>query len=151
MTADQQELLYHRVVGAAPDLVFACLTDPDHLTAFWGPKGTTSPRESIEVDLRAGGVFTTLMVSDRDGSSYRMRAVYDEVDPPRRLAWTDVDTGLHTTVTFEDLGDGRTAVDIRQTHLPPGIRAPEAQAGFLSSLDRFDDHLADIASGRASR
>jgi uncharacterized protein YndB with AHSA1/START domain len=54
-----------RHVHPAPrDLVFECLTTPDHLTHFWGPTGTHTPVENIVVDLRPGGAFETTMVSD---------------------------------------------------------------------------------------
>jgi hypothetical protein len=86
------------------------------------------------------------MVSDADGSSYPMRAVYDVVAPPHRLAWTELGSGMHTEITFDDLGDGRTGVRIHQTDVPAGFDAPGAQAGFLSSLDRFDAHLATLVA-----
>jgi uncharacterized protein YndB with AHSA1/START domain len=143
-----RELVFDRTVAAPPDLVFRCLTSPEHLTAFWGPTGTSTPLETIEAEPRPGGAFTTVMVSDSDGSSYTMRAVYDEVAPPHRLSWTEIDSGMRTEITFEDLGDGRTAVRIRQIDVPPGFDDPDARAGFLSSLDRFDDHLATLVADK---
>jgi hypothetical protein len=49
---------------------------------------------------------------------------------------------MTVTTTFADLGDGRTEVHIRQTNVPDAFRGPQAQAGFLTSLDRFATHLA---------
>ena len=46
------------------ELLFDCMTQPEHLTHFWGPAGTTTPVGRIIVDLRPGGVFETAMVSD---------------------------------------------------------------------------------------
>jgi uncharacterized protein YndB with AHSA1/START domain len=141
-----RELVFTRTVAAPRDLVFRCLTEPEHLTAFWGPKGTSAPLATIVAEPRPGGAFTTVMVNDADGSSYTMRAVYDDVAPPHRLAWTELGSGMRTEITFDDLGDGRTGVRIHQTDVPPGFDAPDAQAGFLSSLDRFDDHLATLVT-----
>jgi hypothetical protein len=52
---------------------------------------------------------------------------------------------MTTTSTFVDLGDGRTEVRIHQTNVPEMYATPEAQAGFNSSLDRFEAYLATVA------
>jgi uncharacterized protein YndB with AHSA1/START domain len=80
------------------------------------------------------------MVSD-DGGSYTMHAVYAEIVPPERIVWTEPGTGVTTTSTFTDLGDARTEVRIHQANVPDYARSPEAQAGFLTSLDRFAAYL----------
>ncbi len=140
----QDELTYRRIHDAPRDLLFDCMTKPEHLTHFWGPAGTTTPVDGITVDLRPGGVFETVMVNDADGSTYMMRAVYVEVHRPGKLAWTEPDVGMDTTITFTDLGDGRTEVVTRQANVPEAFRSPQAQAGFQTSLDRFDGYLASL-------
>jgi uncharacterized protein YndB with AHSA1/START domain len=141
------ELTYRRVHSAPRELIFDCMTTPEHLTRFWGPTGTTTPIDGITVELRPGGRFETMMVNDADGSTYTMRAVYVEVSRPDRLVWTEpgVEGGMTTTITFAVLDDGRTEVTTHQTNVPPALRAPEAQAGFQTSLDRFDAYLAGLA------
>jgi uncharacterized protein YndB with AHSA1/START domain len=141
------EFSYRRVHQATPELLFDCMTQPEHLTHFWGPTGTTTPVGGITVDLRPGGAFETVMVSDADGSQYTMHAVYVEIRRPERLVWTesDVEGGMTTTITFTDLGDGRTEVVTHQTNVPAPYAAPEAQAGFKTSLDRFDAYVAALA------
>jgi uncharacterized protein YndB with AHSA1/START domain len=142
------EFTYRRVHDAARETVFECMTTPEHLTHFWGPAGTTTPLENIVVELRPGGRFETVMVNDRDGSTYTMRAVYVEVRRPDRLVWTeaDIEGGMTTTITFTELRDGRTEVVTHQTNVAPPMRAPEARAGFQTSLDRFDAYIATLAS-----
>jgi uncharacterized protein YndB with AHSA1/START domain len=82
--------------------------------------------------------------------SHRMVATFTEVVPPERLAWVESSTGMHTTSTLDDLGDGRTEVVIHQRHVPEAMRAPEARAGFLSSLDKLEEHLAHLTRGDRS-
>ena len=135
------ELVYTRVFDAPRDLVFRCMLEPEHLTHFWGPVGTSTPLDGITVDPRPGGVFEVVMVSDADGSSYTMRAVYLEIVPPERIVWSEPGTGVVTTSTFTDLAGARTEVRIHQANVPPGARSPESQAGFLTSLDRFAAYL----------
>ena len=142
------QMTYRRIHAAPRELLFDCMTQPEHLTHFWGPAGTTTPAGRIIVDLRPGGAFETAMVSDDGGGEYTMRAVYVEVDRPGRLVWTEagVEGGMTTTITFADLGDGRTEVITHQTNLPAMFATPEAQAGFKTSLDRFEAYLATLAS-----
>jgi uncharacterized protein YndB with AHSA1/START domain len=145
------ELVFTRVFEAPRELVFRCMTEPGHLTHFWGPAGVSTPLENIKVDLRPGGVFETVMVNDADGSRYAMRAVYVEVAAPERLVWTDPGTGMTTTSTFTDLGGARTEVRIRQVNVPAPFRSPEARAGFATSLDRCAAYLGALVSGEAPR
>lgn len=144
------EFTYRRVHRASPELLFDCMTTPEHLARFWGPVGTTTPIGDIVIDLRPGGVFETVMVSDADGSAYTMRAVYVEVHRPDRLVWIEhgVEGGMRTTITFVDLKDGRTEVVTHQTNVPAAYRSAEARAGFATSLDRFDIYVAGLTAGQ---
>jgi uncharacterized protein YndB with AHSA1/START domain len=136
---NDDELVYTRVLRAPRELVWRCLTDPGELTRFWGPRGMSTPVDGIVVDLRVGGRFETRMVGEH--GEHRMVATYTEVDPPVRLAWVEPATGLQTTGTLTDLGDGSTEVVIHQRNVPEPMRAPEARAGFLTSLDKLAEHL----------
>ncbi len=147
MTAPENVLRFVRVFDAPRELVFECLTDPDHLAHFWGPAGTSAPREHISVDARPGGVFSTVMVNERDGSRYPTHAVYDEVRPPELLSWTETHSGMKVTTHFVELGSHRTEVRIHQRYVPDAFMAPEAQAGFLTSLERLAAHLGRLSSG----
>ena len=138
------ELSFTRTFDAPRELVFRCLIEPEHLTHFWGPAGTSAPLAQIKADPRPGGVFETVMVNDADGSEYRTRGIYDEVVAPERLAWTDPDTGMTTISTFTDLGGNRTEIRIHQAKVPEPFRSPQAQAGFLTSLDCFAAYLGQL-------
>ena len=141
------EFTIRRVHRGPPDLIFDCMTTPDHLTHFWGPRGTTTPVAGIVVDLRPGGAFETTIVDDSDGSTHTMRALYVEVQRPDRLVWIepDVEGGMKTTVTFVELEDGQTEVTTHQTNVPAAFLSAQARAGFNTSLDRFDAYLARLA------
>jgi uncharacterized protein YndB with AHSA1/START domain len=136
----QDELRYRRVFRAPRHLVWRCLTEPAELAQFWGPEGMITPVEGIVVELWPGGRFETLMIGEH--GSHRMVATFTEVVAPERLAWTETGSGMHTTSTLEDLGDGSTAVLIVQRNVPDAMRTPEARAGFASSLDKLESYLA---------
>jgi uncharacterized protein YndB with AHSA1/START domain len=140
------ELRFSRVFDAPRELVFACMTDPEHLAHFWGPAGVHAPRERMAVDARPGGVFETVMVNDADGSEYPTSAVYDEVRPPELLVWTESHSGMRVRSEFVALGPERTEVRIHQTSVPEAFLGPETQAGFVSSLNRFAAYLAALAA-----
>ena len=142
-------LRFTRVLDAPRQLVFSCMVEPEHLTHFWGPTGTTAPLDRITVDARPGGAFRTVMVNEADGSTYPTSARYLEVSAPERLSWIEDHSGMTVTATFTDLGDDRTQVDIEQTNVPAQLMDPAARAGFLTSLDRFAAHLARLT--RADR
>jgi uncharacterized protein YndB with AHSA1/START domain len=144
--AERRELHFTRTFEAPRELVFACMTDADHLTHFWGPAGVSAPRDRITLDARPGGRFETVMVSDADGSEYRTQAIYDEVRPPELLVWTESLSGMKVRSEFVALGPDRTEVRIHQTYVPEAFSLPEAQAGFQSSLDRFAAYIAGLAS-----
>lgn len=138
------ELVYTRVFDAPRELVFRCMIEPEHLTRFWGPAGVSTPLANITVDARPGGVFETVMVNDADGTAYAMRAIFDEVTEPERIAWTEPASGMSTTSVFTDLGGSRTEVTIRQVKVPEAGRTPQARAGFTTSLDKFAAYLATL-------
>jgi uncharacterized protein YndB with AHSA1/START domain len=141
------EVTYTRIYNAPRELVFECMTTPEHLTHFWGPVGVSTPLENITVDARPGGLFETIMVNDANGDKYRMRGVFVEVTEPEKLVWTEenVEGGMTTSITFTDLGDGRTEVFTHQTNVPEMFRSEQAQAGMASSFDRFDAYVSALS------
>ncbi len=140
------ELTFTRIYEAPRELLFRCMTEPEHLAQFWGPVGMTTPVENITVDLRPGGAFETVMVNDESGDEYPMKAVYVEIDAPSRFVFTepDVEGGMTTTITFVDLGNDRTEIITHQTNVPEMFRSPEAQAGMQSSFDKFEAYVNRI-------
>jgi uncharacterized protein YndB with AHSA1/START domain len=145
---NDDELVYRRVFAAPCELVWRCLTEPTELAQYWGPSGMSTPLDGIVVELHPGGRFETLMLGER--GSHRMAATFTEVVAPERLAWVEAATGMHITSTLHDLGDGTTEVVIHQRNVPEMMRGPEARAGFLTSLDKLQEHLTHLIQGDRS-
>ena len=135
------DLTYTRTFNAPRALIFRCMTHPEHLANFWGPAGTTTPIDTIIVDLQPGGTFETTMINDADGSRYVSRAEYLEIVEPDRLVWTDREHGTTTTVDFVDLDGERTEIHIHQKGAPQTFHTGRARAGFTTSLDRLEQYL----------
>jgi uncharacterized protein YndB with AHSA1/START domain len=148
MSTDQDlgEVTITRIYEAPRELVWECMTTPEHLTYFWGPPGISTPLGSIVMELHPGGRFETVMVNDANGERYPTTGIYVEIDPPSKLVWRETGNaeGMITTSAFIDLGNGHTEVVVHQQNVPPMYRSPEALAGFNASLDRFVAYLATL-------
>jgi uncharacterized protein YndB with AHSA1/START domain len=141
------EITVTRVFDAPRRLVWDAWTQPRQLAAWWGPSGWTTPPENVSVDLRPGGVMRLTSISDHDGSEMTTVGVLREVVVPERLSFAEASAdswheGAESTVTFTDLGDGRTEMIFRSTiHTTDELRA-RAEAGFSSALDRLAQVLS---------
>jgi uncharacterized protein YndB with AHSA1/START domain len=78
-----KEFVISREFDAPRDLVWKAVTEPERLKQWWGPKGFTV--KAAEVDLRPGGTFRYGLTGP---NGYEMWGlwVYEEIDPPARLA-----------------------------------------------------------------
>ena len=122
-----------RVLDAPRERVWRAWTRPEELACWWGKRGWTAQLETIVMDVRPGGAFRVVSVSDADGREMVNEGVYREVVEPERLSFGE------TTVTFTDLGDGRTRMDFRTT-VAERFRTAAA-GGLASAFDRLAEHL----------
>ncbi len=72
-----------RAYDAPRDLVWAVLTQPEHLGNWWGSPGTTCVR--ADMDMRPGGYFHYALQAE-DGSLIWGKWAITEVIPPELLA-----------------------------------------------------------------
>jgi uncharacterized protein YndB with AHSA1/START domain len=144
MTRRQQT--FTRVFDAPRELVWKAWTEPEQLARWWGPRGISTPLETIEVDLRPGGAFRMTMVSDTDGTEFPTEMEFREVVESERLvfAW-EAQRGLgagQVTVTFEDVGDGRTEVSSHFDGFTTDEIMADAEVGWNGQLDKLGEWLA---------
>ena len=148
--------LVERVFDAPLELVWRAWTEPEQFARWYGPTGFTVP--TCEIDFRVGGRHLFGMQSP-DGQGYWSTGIYREIVPLERVVFTDsladehgnivaMDEGapLETTVTvtFEDLGGGKTRVTLRQDGWPNDGMAAGANAGWSQALEKL---AALLASG----
>lgn len=143
------EVVIDREFAVAKELVFRAFTDPDLLTVWFGPAGWPVPRESIEIDLRDGGVYRLTMVAEDEIAESPVDAVIETVAPPHRLHTSEAPqpvTGLtertHLQLDFEDGRSGGTVLHLRQGLFPSAVVAP-ATEGWESSFVKLDALLAE--------
>jgi uncharacterized protein YndB with AHSA1/START domain len=141
-----------RDLPAPRETVFRAWTDPEHLAAWFGPYGFTTPPDRMSIDLQPGGRWDVVMVS-ADGAEAPLGGTYREVVEPARLVFTTGDPdnteGAIGSVVTLNLADreGQTEMTFHQAgyHAPPE-NADAARAGWDQFFDRLDDHLRALQS-----
>jgi len=140
-----QEIEITRVYDAPRELVWRAWTEPEELVRWWGPSGWSTPLDTVTMEVRPGGTFRLTSISD-EGAEMPVAGVYREVTEPERLvleeppdhAWHE---GSVSTVTFTDLGEGRTEVALRAIVLTTDEMRLNAERGMNGTLDRLGEHL----------
>jgi uncharacterized protein YndB with AHSA1/START domain len=149
-TPSDREIRLEREFDAARDRVFAAYTDPELIPEWWGPRGTTTVVD--QMDVRAGGSWRFVQES-ADGEATAFRGTYREVTPPQRLVQTFEWEGMpgHVaveTTVFEDLGD-RTRVTttslFHTTEERDGMLASGMETGANETYARLDELLARLS------
>ncbi|GGX73536.1 SRPBCC domain-containing protein [Massilia dura] len=170
-TADEAALTIRRVFDAPRDLVFATMTDPDHLKHWWGPKECTITVARAEV--RPGGVFHYCMHPRGGMAGMEMWGRFDfkEIEPPHRVVFVNGfadEQGnrialipgwpleVLNTVTLEEDG-GKTVFALHS--VPVDASAAESatflaahasmQGGFGGMYDVYEQYLKTLDSGGA--
>ena len=147
-TPTDREIRIVREFDAPRERVFAAFTDPALIPEWWGPRGTTTTVDTM--DVRAGGAWRYITV-DSDGNETAFRGVYREVTAPERIVQTWEWEGLpgHVsieTAEFEDLGDRTRLVSTALYHTPEerdGMLASGMEGGMNETFQRLDELLAE--------
>lgn len=127
-------------IAAPPARVFAALTDPRELAAWWADD-EASVRDCA-ADTRPGGAWHVHIVRE-NGTERRVGGEYRVVDPPRRLeqSWQADDDAGPSVVRYDlepcDVG-GADGTRLTVTHTSPTMLAvsasPAARARSLGVL-----------------
>jgi uncharacterized protein YndB with AHSA1/START domain len=147
-TPADREIASERVFDAPRDRVFAAYTDPELISQWWGPRGTETTVD--QMDVRAGGSWRFVIRNDSDGRENGFKGIYREVTPPERIVQTFEWEGMpgHVvieTATFEDLG-GRTRVRtnslFHSSEERDGMISSGMERGLTDSHNRLTELLA---------
>jgi len=137
-----------RVFDAPRELVWQAWTQPGQLAQWWGKRGWNTPLSSVTMDVRAGGAFSWTSISEEDGEQMASQGMFLEVVEPELLVFAQshdagVVDGTLASVTFADLGDGRTEMVFHTTVQMSAQTYDRARAGMSSAFDR----LAEVIGG----
>jgi uncharacterized protein YndB with AHSA1/START domain len=151
------DLTLERLVDVPRELVWLAWTTPEHLKRWFTP----SPWQTVdcEIDLRAGGVFRTVMRSP-EGREYPNVGCYLEVVEGERLVWTNalapgfrpapvtntdhVSFAFTAVISLEHHGTGTryTAVVM---HADEAARRRHEEMGFRDGWSKALDQLVAVA------
>lgn len=146
-TAAGLELMISRVFDAPRELVYRAFTDPDQFAQWMGPVGHSVPRDSVQIDARAGGHERFVVVRDEDPSAPVMTSdsTYSEVIENELLAGfqdieglpgTDGAVRLAWRLEFHDEEGGRTRIELWCPSTEP--MSEDARFGWESSYTKLD-------------
>jgi uncharacterized protein YndB with AHSA1/START domain len=146
-TPSEREIRLEREFDAPRERVFAVMTDPALISEWWGPRGTTTTVD--QMDVRPGGAWR-YVVRDQDGSETAFRGTYREIVAPERIVQTFEWEGLpgHVSVdtaVLEDLGERTRLVTTSLFHTTEerdGMLGSGMERGAGETYARLEELLA---------
>jgi len=142
----EREVVVTRTFDGPARIVFDAWTTPELIMKWWTPKSFGITFISCEADVRPGGTYRFVMGHPAFDKPMAFVGRYLEVDPPRRLVWTNEESeeGSVTTATFEEK-DGMTHLVLSDLY-PSKAALDEAMAsgsinGYPEQFDQLDTLL----------
>ncbi len=151
----ETDLSFTRVLDAPLAQVWACWTRPEHIPHFFVPKPHRVT--DCQIELRPGGRFDT--VFEVEGNEIRNQGVVLEVDPERRLVFTDAYSAgwkpapepfMTAILDFEEAPGGRTRYTATARHRNAEARKQHEDMGFYEGWGTVADQLEAYARGLAA-
>jgi uncharacterized protein YndB with AHSA1/START domain len=137
-----------RDFDAPPDKVFRAWTDPELVAQWLGPKSTEMRLD--QWDARTGGNYRYAALQDGEEVA-AFYGSFHEVRPNERLVqtftWEGMPDGVSLeTMTFENLGDGRTRTIglsvVENLEARDAIMASGMEVGVYEGYEKLDALLA---------
>jgi len=145
--AADQEVVITRDFDAPRERVFKAWTDPDEVSAWYGPERFDTPRDRIRIDLRVGGRYELTMVQRDGGAEFPIGyEIVELVEPELLVLRSDPipEVGIHsqtfTRVELHDLGE-RTRMVLTDG---PYTDGSHAEAGWSAAFEKLARHVAGL-------
>ena len=144
---NDEQILITREFDAPKHLVYRAWTTPELVKRWWsGNRGETTV---AEIDLRVGGVWRCVMVTD-GGFEVAFHGEYREIVPNERIVSTEVYEGMPegealNTMTFSET-DGRTTLELLVQHASKEVRDAHIGSGMETGMQEGMDLLERVAT-----
>jgi uncharacterized protein YndB with AHSA1/START domain len=142
------QILITREFAAPKHLVYKAYTTPELVKRWWS--GNRGKVTTAEIDLRVGGMWRYVMVTD-EGFEVAFHGEYREIVPNERIVFTEVYEGVPKTdgdvvctSTFTET-DGRTNLTLLVDHPSKEIRDAIIDSGMEGGMQEGMDLLEQIA------
>ena len=148
------DLTISRVIKAPRSVVWNAWTDPASLERWWIPAPAKCRVE--ELDVRPGGAFVTRISEDGGDFKPHVSGCFLDVDPGRRLVFTNALTGgwrpaenpfMTAIITLEDHPQGTNYLALVM-HKDSATRAMHEELGFHDGWGTVAGQLAALVEGR---
>jgi uncharacterized protein YndB with AHSA1/START domain len=142
-----EQILITREFDAPRHLVYRAWTTPELVRRWWS--GNRGEVTVAEIDLRVGGTWRCVMVTD-DGFVAAFHGEYREIVPNERIVATEVYEGMPeaealNTVTFAE-ADGRTTLTMLVEHASKEARDAHIASGMEAGMREAMDMLEGVAN-----
>jgi uncharacterized protein YndB with AHSA1/START domain len=141
--ASDSVIVMTRVYDAPRDLVWEAITDPKHVSRWWGGPGVTNP--VCEMDVRPGGHWRHVM-RFADGRELNMSFLFVEIDKPRKLVWQSAGSqgvgDILFTATLDELDPNKTAWKLLTRFQSERDRETALSMGFAKPIEASNDRFA---------
>lgn len=153
-TPSECEIQMTRLFNAPRDLVFAAMTQPEHVRQWWGRLGEGYSVPVCEIDFRVGGKWR--FVNRHPQGEAEFYGEYREIAPPGRVVFTEIfapfpDSPSVVTAELAD-EDGRTRLTATVRYPSQMVRDMVMSTGMAggagTSYDRLEDLLAGLQQPR---
>ena len=163
---ESKQLEIIRDFDASPELLWKCWTEPEHMRAWFGPRGFDVPH--CRIDARVGGDWLLCMrglEGEWAGAEHWITGTYKELTPYTRLVTTDcfadkdgnvVSPSIYGMAEFPDesiitvsLTEHAGGTRMTMTHDVPlelALRFGMDQ-GWGQSFDKMAEHLKQLEAG----
>ena len=137
------DLKMTRQFDAAPEKVFAFITQTKHLLKWWGPEGMHVPEHDLS--FQSVGPWMSVMMN-AEGERFKVSGHVTHVDPPRSIgftwAWHDENdkrgVESHVTIKLVPAQGGGTEFEMQHVDLPDDDSAANHKQGWESSLRKLE-------------
>ena len=141
-----EQILITREFDTPKHLVYEAWTTPELVKRWWS--GSLGETTIAEIDLRVGGVWRYVMVTD-SGFEVAFHGEFREIVPNERIVSTEVYEGMPevealNTVTFTE-AEGRTILTILVQHSSKEARDAHINSGMEIGLQKAMDILEQVA------
>ncbi len=138
-------LVIIREFTAAQDLVFDVLTKAEHLAKWQVPSNMEI--NLVETDFVKGGKYKISMHSPDKGFDFELFGVYEEIDPPNKVVFTQNVPGAEPmstiTITLNQDGD-KTQMVFKQSGIASKQMRDHGLNGWAPVFDRLSEYITNL-------
>ena len=142
---NNRTLTLERTFDAPLELVWQAWTKPEHIAAWWGPKGMQT--EVVEHNFKVGGTWKYVMLMP-DGNEFIGEGVYSEIIEYKKIVtsanFKPMTIGVELQVFLEAEGD-KTKFTFNVIHETEEYCKQQEEMGFYngwgSTFDRLNEYL----------